>query len=1380
MSKMFLGIDLGTTYSVGAFINKDGEAETIINAESERITPSVVYFESKDSVVVGQPAKDNSCMCPQDVISLVKNSMGKKNPDGSVITFQTSFGEFTPEVVSSFILKKIVSDANVYLQPKEPITDVVVTIPAYFNDAQRKATDNAINIAGLNRIGMINEPTAAAFYYAHTSNLTVGDVLVYDLGGGTFDVTIVHIDHGNVEVRSTGGLNKVGGSYFDKKIVQTICTDFEQKHGIDLTTAGYEDILQDLYTKVEKAKIQLSSATSARIIVRAEKESENYTLTREDLDEIVKDLYQKTESVMKKALRDAGLKKEEMTKVILVGGSSRIPYIYEHVKEFFGIEPSREVNPNEVVALGAALYAKQLVDGQGQKIVDVCSHGIGVRALDPKTGEEYNDILFKRNTKLPAMMEKTYQLGADDADTLYLNVLEGDYREITDVSEICEVDVELPKKLKKGTKVCIRIEVDVYQLLHIYIRIPEAGNVEKEVTFDRKSNLSEAEVTQWKKAAQKAVESIDEKNGIGGFLSGLFGKKAGSEAPAGDAIAKEEDTTLIRPESKKTDNLPKKDKSAAIPKIVQTMMQDYVGMVEVQETLRDYKNRYDMQEKRSVFGKSENEDRCIAVCGTHGAGMTTAAYLIARCLYKFGITALDQPVVAEYEDIVKEDEQKTVEAIQTLFQQAMNGVLIIEDFDRFYNDNENAAGMLAVNYLLKAYHEAQKKVTLVVEGEGKEIKELFEKKERFSRLFNSYTIDMVGYSADEYVQILHKIAESMGYVVDNLADAALERHIKGESKLPGFGQIHYIESLLDRAKTDVANKASKKRHATDDDYMIIRLENFRLAAGNKSLEELLEELHQLTGLSSVKAQVDSMVKAIQLRKRAEAEGKELPTGMGTMHMLFLGAAGTGKTTVARLVGEIYRELGVLTRGHMVEVLRKDLVSEFVGKTAQVVGDKVSEAMGGILFIDEAYSLCRGDDDTFGKEAVDALVPLLENHRNDFVTILAGYTEDMNRFLDNNQGLKSRFPNVITFENYTIEELMSIFTGIVTSDGYSIEGRAMDVVKELLKQEMKKPNFGNGRDVRNLYEKIRTAQRNRIAELSDWGEGEQLIIRTQDCATAGNVLGDEQTTDQILAELEAMTGLASVKKEVQTLVNAAKVNAMRKANGLPELGNGTLHMVFAGNPGTGKTTVARMIGKIYKSLGVLAREDVIEVTRSDLVANYVGQTAAKTVGVVNSALGGVLFIDEAYQLGEGGENDFGREAISTLVQELENHRNDFVCIVAGYTKDMQEKFMSVNPGLPSRFPRTIIFEDYTVEEKLDIFTKSMEKQKLVLGDGALHAVKALFERVGNSDKYANGRGVRTIGEEIVKNMNDRVIAMSMDGHMPTMEDMVTILPEDVSL
>ena len=190
-----------------------------------------------------------------------------------------------------------------------------------------------------------------------------------------------------------------------------------------------------------------------------------------------------------------------------------------------------------------------------------------------------------------------------------------------------------------------------------------------------------------------------------------------------------------------------------------------------------------------------------------------------------------------------------------------------------------------------------------------------------------------------------------------------------------------------------------------------------------------------------------MVKAIQLRKRAEAEGKELPTGMGTMHMLFLGAAGTGKTTVARLVGEIYRELGVLTRGHMVEVLRKDLVSEFVGKTAQVVGDKVSEAMGGILFIDEAYSLCRGDDDTFGKEAVDALVPLLENHRKDFVTILAGYTEDMNRFLDNNQGLKSRFPNVITFENYTIEELMSIFTGIVTSDGYSIEGRAMDVGKE---------------------------------------------------------------------------------------------------------------------------------------------------------------------------------------------------------------------------------------------------------------------------------------------------------------------------------------------
>lgn len=1393
MKNKYLGIDLGTTYSVGAYVDDDGTVKTVKNIEEEDITPSVVYFESKDSVIVGDIAKKNAYVYPGSVVSLVKNSMGKKNKDGSNVLISTDCGEYTPEVVSSFILKKIVSDANVKLGLADEakgekgdsalIKDVVVTIPAYFTDAQRKATDNAISIAGLNRIGMINEPTAAALYYAEQSKLTEADILVYDLGGGTFDVTIVHLDHGNVEVRSTGGLSKVGGSFFDEMIVEKLCSMFLKDHKIDLTDSGYEEILQALYQSVEAAKIQLSTTNRAQVsIMIPGVASERYVLSRDDIEDIVKDLYQKTESVMKKALREAKLDKGQIDKIILVGGSSRIPYIIDHVRDYFGKEPSREVDGNKVVAMGAALYAKQLVEGQSKKIVDVCSHGIGLRALDPKTREEYNDILIKRNTKLPAVVEKAYLLGADDAPTLYLSVLEGDYKEVTDVTEICEVDVELPKKLLKGTRIVIRLEIDVYQLLHIYIRIPDAGNVETEVTFDRKSNMSEAEVTKWKKSVETAVKNMDEKNGIfGGFFKKLgLGKSAATsdeEASSSDVYATEDsgNNNIIRPEMKKEEK--KKEKSNKYAKIVMSSMEGYVGLEEVAFALDNYKSRMDLISKR---GREEDDYLCFAICGQPGVGVTTSAKIVANCLYKLGAVSQPNPVWATYETIVQADEQSTIAAIQNLFQSAMNGVLIIDDFHEFYNVNESAAGMMAINYLLKAYMEAQKNVTLIVAGYSKEVKDLFAVKKKFRKLFSSFTIDLVGYSSDQYVEILHSIANKTGYVVDNYADTALERHIKGESKLPGFEHIHYIEDMLDKAKTDVAKKAGKKRRATDEDFSIIRQDNFQLVESEKSLEELLEELHGMIGLQSVKKQVDDMVKTVQMRQRAIAEGKELPEDEFTLHTVFVGNAGTGKTTVARLVGDIYRELGALTKGQMIEVLRKDLVSEFVGKTSQTVADKVQEAMGGILFIDEAYDLCKDDQDSFGLEAVNALVPLLENHRTEFMTIIAGYTDDMRKFLDNNQGLKSRFANVVVFEDYTLDELMQIFQKIVLSKNYSIEERALESVREILAGEMRKPDFGNGRGVRNLFQKIVIAQKQRVSEMTDWGENEQLIIRQADCVAAYESLGAKVSKEDVLKELDAMTGLTSVKAEVRSLVNQIEINELRKKAGASVSKTGTLHMVFAGNPGTGKTTVARMIGKLYQAIGVLPRADVIEVKRADLVGQYVGTTAKKTVDVVRSALGAVLFIDEAYQLGEGGEGDFGREAIETLVQELENHKDDFVCIVAGYTEEMQKKFMDVNPGLRSRFPKTIVFEDYTVAEKLEIFEKNISSQDFVIGDGVLPKVQYLLEQVKDDPTYVNGRGVRTIGEKILSNVNNRIAQMYQQGKPVSKEDLTTVLPEDIWL
>lgn len=1367
MKNLFLGIDLGTTYSACAYIDDAGTVRIVTNREGDNTTPSVAFLETKDSVIVGQTAKDNRCMHPGKVVSLVKNSMGKVNPDQTPVMIETDHGEYMPEAISGFILSKLVADANAALGiGGEGIKDVVVTIPAYFDDAQRKATDNAINMAGLNRLGFINEPTAAALYYAKQSGIENANILVYDLGGGTFDVSIIHIAGHAREVLSTNGLQRVGGSFFDKEIVQRICGDFKRKHNIELTDPQYVDVLQELYGKAERAKINLSNVMTANVMVRVGSIMENYEITREDFEEIVSKLYSKTEACIRVALKDASLTVDQIDKIVLVGGSSRIPYIQQHIEEYFGKKPCVDVNPDEVVALGAAIYAGQLKEGKDVEITDVNSHSIGIRAVNPNTGLEFNDILIRRNTKLPASVERGYVLKGTDIRSLFINVFEGEYKEISDVSEICAVDVDVPVDMKKDTRVFIRLEIDKYQILHMYVRLPDAGNLEREIVFERKSNMSESQISEWKKANATAIASAGAKpQRKGGFFSRVFGAEQDASDDKGETVAADTskvaeasgaDEELIMPKAKASQEAEKKeDRSKKIPPVVLTVMEDIIGMEEVAEALRDLKNRYDMEQKRSSFAKTDEFSHCVAIYGKPGIGVTTAAQRVGLCLYKLGIVASAAPVMATYDDIVKKDEQETINAIQALFQSAMNGVLIIDDFHRFYDANGMSAGMQAIDLLLKAHEDSKQQVALVVAGYGKEMKALMEEKPRFARIFVSNSIDMVGYSAGEYVQILHSIAAQRGYVIDDMANSALEKKIKGMMKLPGFKHIYYLlDELLDPAITDAANKASAKRRATEDDYTIIRLDNFVLGESQKSLEELLEELNALTGLETVKKQINELVKKMEIVQKAEREGKKLPGEQGTMHMIFTGNAGTGKTHVARLVAEIYRELGVVTKGQLVEVDRSKLVSEFVGKTAKLVEEKVNEAMGGVLFIDEAYSLCRDDNDGFGQEAVDALVPLLENHRKDFVCILAGYTKDMDNFLTKNQGLGSRFPesNRIEFEDYSLEELLSIFQGMVSNEGYIIEKRALDATKELLADKMRVPGFGNARGVRTLYEKIRDRHITRMGDVHDWGENEQMIIRLED-VNDGN-LQEAETVEDILAELDSLIGLDSVKNQVRSMANLAKLNMQRRAEGQKELETGAMHMVFTGNAGTGKTTVARMIARIYKSLGILPTSRCIEVGRAGLVSGYMGQTAPLTTKVAESALGGVLFIDEAYQLTQDGDSGFGKEAVETLVAFIENHRDEMVCIVAGYGDEMQ-KFLDSNQGLASRFKTIIDFEDYASDELLEIFKRDMKGRGMTLAEGVEASAKALLTARSKEKNFGNARGVRNLCDQIVMNMANRM-------------------------
>ena len=488
---MILGIDLGTTYSVCSYIDDKGEPQVITNMEGQRTMPSVVFFESESSVIVGQSAKENSICFPDDVVSAIKNHMGDKN-----YKFVTSTKtEYSPDVISSLILKKLVSDANRFLNADEPLKKVIITIPAYFTDAERTATENAARIAGLDLVRTINEPTAAALYYAASSKLDHANILVYDLGGGTFDVTVIRIDGKDVLVKSTKGLKNVGGRFFDEEIVELINDYIQDKYDIDLEDEEYKDVYQELFTRAEKAKIILSQQEKTTIPIRTGEFKESFTLQRADLDKIVAKLYKRTEYCVKGAVSDAGITMNDIDKVILVGGSSRIPYIEENLTKLIGMPLSREVNPDEVVAMGAALFGKYIENEneENKNISDVCSHSIGMVTLDEMTLRKYNRKLIERNSTLPAVSRWPFKTASENQEKIGISITEGEFEELSDIRIISESEIELPPDLPKGSRVEVEIRLDVSQLVHVWISIPSAG-FEKEFKFERISNMSDSDI----------------------------------------------------------------------------------------------------------------------------------------------------------------------------------------------------------------------------------------------------------------------------------------------------------------------------------------------------------------------------------------------------------------------------------------------------------------------------------------------------------------------------------------------------------------------------------------------------------------------------------------------------------------------------------------------------------------------------------------------------------------------------------------------------------------------------------------------------------------------------------------------------------------------
>lgn len=485
---MVLGIDLGTTYSACAYIDMNGEPQIAINGESQRLTPSVVFFDEDDHIIVGEVAKENGALFANDVISKVKIDMGRRK------VFKTiNEVEYTPEVISSLIIKKIVQDASASIG--DEIKDVVITVPAYFMDSQRKATEDAAILAGVNLLTIIDEPTAAAIYYKYKSKMDNAKLLIYDFGGGTFDATLMEVQNNKIRIIEKDGLSRAGGTMFDQFLVDYVCNYFEEKHGIDLEDEEYLSEYNELFQKVESCKRQLSAREKAVINMKIDKIKEQIEITRTFFESKIEGTYNKTENVIKKILRNSGLQADQIDKVILVGGSSKIPYVSKRLTELFGKEPSKEINPDEAVAMGAALYGELYQQDSSKEISvfqDVCSHSIGIIVFVDNTRQE-NQIIIPRMSQIPCTMEQVFYTKINDQRQINVNITEGEYKEPEFVAMIGDYLIDLPVGLPINTEVIVKISLDDRQLIHLSIAVPSV-NLEKEFEMKRNANLDEKEI----------------------------------------------------------------------------------------------------------------------------------------------------------------------------------------------------------------------------------------------------------------------------------------------------------------------------------------------------------------------------------------------------------------------------------------------------------------------------------------------------------------------------------------------------------------------------------------------------------------------------------------------------------------------------------------------------------------------------------------------------------------------------------------------------------------------------------------------------------------------------------------------------------------------
>lgn len=829
---------------------------------------------------------------------------------------------------------------------------------------------------------------------------------------------------------------------------------------------------------------------------------------------------------------------------------------------------------------------------------------------------------------------------------------------------------------------------------------------------------------------------------------------------------------------------PKEEKEKTLEELL-AELDKFIGLGSVKKSMRDFVDYLNFMQERKKLGLKSSDGLAInaVFLGNPGTGKTTVARVVGEIFKAMKILPKGHIVEVDRSALVGQYVGETAQKTDKVIEDAMGGVLFVDEAYTLVKEGGGGQdfGQEAIDILLKRMEDKKGQFVVIAAGYPDNMETFLSSnpgmKSRFTHFFN-----FEDYSPDELLQIIDMFLKKEEYKITDDAKELLKKEFinlyRGRDKTFGNGRL--ARKYFEDAKMQLSRRVIKLPDAektkesmttiTIDDIKSIlekdKAKDVKLPINEEMLTEGLTALEKLTGLGSVKADVRDMVK---LARYYIEQGEDVKDKF-TSHILFLGNPGTGKTTVARILGKIYAALGILPKGHLVETDRQGLVAAHVGQTAIQTAQMIDKSIGGTLFVDEAYALVKEGGSDFGKEAIDTLLKRMEDDRGKFIVIAAGYTNEMKGFIESNPGMQSRFTKSFTFEDYTPEELMEIADRILNGKEMKLEDEARNQLMRYFNDIYRKrdKNFGNARIVRNLIDK---AQQKMLLRLADTPQEErsQEMTKTMTLDDLSDQImpkeekktyqtkGDPEKLEKYKKELYDLTGLDSVKRSVDKLISGLKVAQLRKERGLKVVDK-SLHAVFMGNPGTGKTTVARLMSNLYKELGLIEKGHLVEVDRSELVAGYQGQTAIKTDKIIQQAIGGTLFIDEAYTLARGG-NDFGQEAIDTLLKRMEDLRGQFICIVAGYPDNMKT-FLDTNPGLQSRFTNFFLFEDYTPRQMLEISDQIANSSGYRLDEGALQLLLEMYTNMyENRDKnFGNARTARNILYKAISNQEERITNM----------------------